>query len=112
MMPQCLTPNSPIESSSGHFREGVTRTIAQEALSGSGITKHDAQIGRDETILDHLPLVKAIAARVRANLPVQVDLDDLIHAGILGLIDAVSKYDAEKKVDFHSYAKHRIKGAI
>src|SRR6185503_14028508 len=49
---------------------------------------------------------------VHANLPAQVDLDDLIHAGILGLIDAVSKYDAGKKVDFHSYAKHRIKGAI
>jgi RNA polymerase sigma factor FliA len=67
---------------------------------------------RDRIVLDHLPLVKAIAVRVHENLPVHVDLDDLIHAGILGLFDAASKYDAEKKVVFHSYAKHRIKGAI
>ena len=39
---------------------------------------------RDTVILEHLPLVKAIAARVRENLPVHVDLDDLVHAGILG----------------------------
>src|SRR5437660_5545131 len=67
---------------------------------------------RDRIVLDHLPLVKAIAVRVHENLPVHVDLDDLIHAGILGLFDAASKYNPDKKVIFHSYAKHRIKGAI
>jgi RNA polymerase sigma factor for flagellar operon FliA len=63
-------------------------------------------------ILEHLPLVKAIAVRVHENLPVHVDLDDLVHAGILGLFDAVNKYDPDKQVAFSSYAKHRIKGAI
>lgn len=67
---------------------------------------------RDQVVIEHLPLVKAIAIRVHENLPVHVDLDDLIHAGVLGLFDAVDKYDAEKNVAFHSYAKHRIKGAI
>jgi RNA polymerase sigma factor for flagellar operon FliA len=67
---------------------------------------------RDELILKHLPLVRAIANRVRENLPVQVELDDLVHAGILGLFDAVDKYDPRKKVVFHLYAKHRIRGAI
>ena len=67
---------------------------------------------RDQIVLDHLPLVKAIAIRVHENLPVHVDLDDLIHAGVLGLFDAVTKYDAAKNVEFRSYAKHRIKGAI
>jgi RNA polymerase sigma factor for flagellar operon FliA len=67
---------------------------------------------RDQIVLDHLPLVKAIAIRVHENLPVHVDLDDLIHAGVLGLFDAASKYNPDKKVVFHSYAKHRIKGAI
>src|SRR3989442_15581930 len=67
---------------------------------------------RDRIVLDHLPLVKAIAVRVHENLPVYVDLDDLIHAGILGLFDAATKYNPEKQVMFHSYAKHRIKGAI
>ena len=67
---------------------------------------------RDQIVLDHLPLVKAIAIRVHESLPVHVDLDDLIHAGVMGLFDAVTKYDGDKKVQFHSYAKHRIKGAI
>jgi RNA polymerase sigma factor for flagellar operon FliA len=67
---------------------------------------------RDQIVLAHLPLVKAIAIRVHENLPVHVDLDDLIHAGVLGLFDAVIKFDASKNVAFHSYAKHRIKGAI
>jgi RNA polymerase sigma factor for flagellar operon FliA len=67
---------------------------------------------RDQVVLEHLPLVKAIAVRVHENLPVHVDLDDLIHAGVLGLFDAVEKYQPEKQVAFSSYAKHRIKGAI
>ena len=67
---------------------------------------------RDQVILEHLPLVKAIAVRVHENLPVHVDLDDLVHAGILGLFDAVNKFDPEKQVAFSSYAKHLIKGAI
>ena len=67
---------------------------------------------RDQIVLDHLSLVKAIAIRVHENLPVHVDLDDLIHAGVMGLFDAVTKYDGTKNVVFHSYAKHRIKGAI
>jgi RNA polymerase sigma factor for flagellar operon FliA len=43
---------------------------------------------------------------------VHIELDDLINAGVLGLFDAVEKYDNSKNVEFQSYAKHRIKGAI
>src|SRR6202012_4536969 len=46
------------------------------------------------------------------NLPVHVDLDDLVHAGVLGLFDAATKYNPDKQVAFSAYAKHRIKGAI
>jgi RNA polymerase sigma factor for flagellar operon FliA len=67
---------------------------------------------RDRIVLEHLSLAKAIAIRVHENLPVHVDLDDLIHAGVLGLFDAVEKFDSSKNVAFQSYAKHRIKGAI
>jgi len=74
--------------------------------------KRMSEAVRDQIVLDHLPLVKAIAIRVHENLPVHVDLDDLIHAGVLGLFDAVAKYDDSKNVAFNSYAKHRIKGAI
>ncbi|HTX37078.1 MAG TPA: FliA/WhiG family RNA polymerase sigma factor [Bryobacteraceae bacterium] len=67
---------------------------------------------RNQMVLEHLPLVKAIAIRVHEGLPLHVDLDDLVHAGVLGLFDAVDKYDTNKNVAFQSYAKHRIKGAI
>ncbi len=67
---------------------------------------------REEKILKHLPLVRAIANRVKDSLPVQVELDDLAHAGVLGLFDAVDKYREDKNVAFHLYAKHRIRGAI
>ena len=67
---------------------------------------------RDRIVIEHLPLAKAIAIRVSKNLPVFVDLDDLIHAGVLGLFDAATKFNPKKKVAFPSYAKHRIKGAI
>jgi RNA polymerase sigma factor FliA len=68
--------------------------------------------GRDELVLKYLPLVRAIAVRVYENLPVHVDVDDLVHAGIMGLFDAAVRYDADKQVSFQGYAKHRIKGAI
>ena len=74
--------------------------------------KEERTARRDQIVLEHLPLVKAIAVRVHENLPVHVDLDDLVHAGVLGLFDAVEKFDPDKQVQFSSYAKHRIKGAI
>ncbi len=83
---------------------------ALEAAKSSSAARDFAQ--RDRVVLEHLPLVRAIAVRVHDNLPVHVDLDDLIHAGIMGLFDAATKFDMDKNVAFSSYAKHRIKGAI
>ena len=79
---------------------------------GASKTASRAQAQRDRIVLEHLPLVKAIAIRHQQNLPVHVDLDDLVHAGVLGLFDAAAKYSPEKNVVFSSYAQHRIKGAI
>ena len=67
---------------------------------------------RNALVLENLHLVKAIAAGVRGSLPVHIDLDDLIQAGTIGLMDAAKKFDDTKQVAFSSYAKHRIKGAI
>lgn len=63
-------------------------------------------------VLLHLSLARAIAVRVYENLPVHVELDDLVHAGVMGLFDAAQKFDGSKQVSFQGYAKHRIKGAI
>jgi len=90
--------------------------VAQPAYSTNDyampLTGGDPKAMRDQVVVDHLPLVRAIAIRVHENLPVHVELDDLVHAGIMGLFDASGKYNPEKKVAFSSYAKHRIKGAI
>ena len=59
-----------------------------------------------------MPQVKYIARRIHERLPQHVPFDDLLHAGIVGLIDAMHKYDASKNVRFASYAKFRIRGAI
>ena len=67
---------------------------------------------RDGIVMQTMSLVRAIAIRVHETLPVHIDLDDLVHAGVLGLIDAAEKYDGRQDVAFPSYAKHRIKGAI
>ncbi len=67
---------------------------------------------RERLLLEHLPQVKFIARRIHDRLPTQVPLDDLIHAGVLGLIDAVKKFDPRKNVQLKSYAKFRIRGAI
>jgi RNA polymerase sigma factor for flagellar operon FliA len=67
---------------------------------------------REQLLLEHLPQVKYIARRIHDRLPAQVPLDDLIHAGVVGLIDAVEKFDPSKNVQLKSYAKFRIRGAI
>ncbi len=90
-------------------KKGVERAMQVKSVCTVQVNK---TAKRDRVVLEHLPLVKAIAVRVYENLPVHVDLDDLVHAGILGLFDAATKFDPEKQVVFSSYAKHRIKGAI
>ncbi|MBV8865612.1 MAG: FliA/WhiG family RNA polymerase sigma factor [Acidobacteriaceae bacterium] len=72
----------------------------------------DENARRDELITEHLHLVTAIAAHVQNSIPVHIELDDLIHAGTMGLFDAATKYRDDKEVAFPTYAKHRIRGAI
>lgn len=67
---------------------------------------------RDELILTYAPLIKYIATRLASRLPAHVALDDLISSGIIGLIDAIDKFDLAKNVQFKTYAEFRIKGAM
>ena len=67
---------------------------------------------RNELILTYTPLIKYIATRLAARLPAQVSLDDLISCGIIGLIDAINKFDVSKNVQFKTYAEFRVKGAM
>ncbi|MCX8117515.1 MAG: FliA/WhiG family RNA polymerase sigma factor [Desulfobacterota bacterium] len=67
---------------------------------------------RNEVILRYAPLIKHVAHRLAMRLPSHICVDDLISAGVIGLMDAVSKFDPEKKVEFKTYAEFRIRGAM
>ena len=105
-------PAKPVTASTMR-RPASASPAAPKSIAAPKVSPQAAKLARrDQVVLEHVPLVKAIAVRVHENLPVHVDLDDLVHAGILGLFDAASKFNPEKQVVFSSYAKHRIKGAI
>jgi RNA polymerase sigma factor for flagellar operon FliA len=63
-------------------------------------------------LLEHLPIVRFLARRIHERLPQHVDIEDLVSAGVVGLMDAFSKFDPTKQVQFRSYAQFRIRGAI
>ena len=67
---------------------------------------------RDRILLEQLPQVRYLARRIHERLPRHVPLEDMVHAGVIGLIDALNKFDRSKRVQFGSYAKFRIRGAI
>ncbi|MBI3735023.1 FliA/WhiG family RNA polymerase sigma factor [Candidatus Sumerlaeota bacterium] len=58
------------------------------------------------------PLVKFIANRIAGRLPQHVEIDDLVESGIIGLIDALEKFDPSHQIKFKTYAEFRIRGAI
>ena len=72
--------------------------------------QNDAE--RERVLLEQLPQVRYIARRIHERLPRHVPFEDLVHAGVVGLIDALNKFDLSKLVQFSSYAKFRIRGAI
>jgi RNA polymerase sigma factor FliA len=67
---------------------------------------------RDRILLDQLPRVRYLARLIHMHLPRHVQLEDLVHAGVIGLIDALNKFDPAMHVQFSTYAKFRIRGAI
>ena len=67
---------------------------------------------QESLLLEHLPIVRFLARRIHERLPQHVDMEDLVSAGVVGLMDAFAKFDPGKKVQFRSYAQFRIRGAI
>ena len=67
---------------------------------------------REQIVLEHAPLIRYIVNRIAVRLPSHIDLDDLHNTGVIGLMDAIEKYDPDKNCKFKTYAEFRIKGAI
>ncbi len=67
---------------------------------------------REEVIKQYSPMIKYVANRIAMRLPPHIEVDDLISVGVLGLIDAITKYDPTRGAKFKTYAEFRVRGAI
>jgi RNA polymerase sigma factor for flagellar operon FliA len=67
---------------------------------------------KDQIIVEYAPLVRFIAQKIAARLPANIELDDLISCGVIGLMDAIQKFDPTRDNKFKTYAEFRIRGAI
>src|SRR5258707_14344125 len=67
---------------------------------------------KDKLIMEYAPLIKFIAQKIAVRLPSNIELDDLISSGVIGLMDAIEKYDPTRDNKFKTYAEFRIRGAI
>src|ERR1700744_5485211 len=94
-------------------RETKVRRFAPSGYPPSGPPVPAALTAEQERVLlEHLPIVRFLARRIHERLPQHVDIEDLVSAGVVGLMDAFAKFDPTKKVQFRSYAQFRIRGAI
>ena len=70
------------------------------------------KIDKSASLAQYAPLVRRLALQLLARLPNSVELDDLIQAGMLGLLDAVNRYQDDQGAQFETYASQRIRGAM
>src|SRR5690348_5831727 len=110
-------------------RKNSTRGFRARGLRSSGkIRKYNAHpsfcdsagfLSRDAIAAERsrkaaelFPLLQRVARKMRAHLPAHIEVDGLVGAGSVGLVDALRKFDPRKRVKIESYAQHRIRGAI
>jgi RNA polymerase sigma factor for flagellar operon FliA len=67
---------------------------------------------REQVIIQYSPMIKYVANRIAMRLPPHIEVDDLISVGVLGLMDAITKYDSSRGAKFKTYAEFRVRGAI
>jgi RNA polymerase sigma factor for flagellar operon FliA len=95
-------------SADNNAASSIADVLTMPAAEQTAVLDHQ----RERMIVEHLSTVRFIARRIHERLPQHVDLEDLVSAGVVGLIDACSKFEPGKKVQFKSYAQFRIRGAI
>src|SRR3954468_9666006 len=99
---------APALNISQKMTRAATYALAQYSQANTPLTAGE----REALVESHLPLVKFVADRIAVKLPASVDRDDLISAGMIGLLDAIDKYDSSRGVMFKTYAEMRVRGAI
>lgn len=97
------------------LQKEIAEELEREAKHTNSLVKDDyspVNSTRDQLILEYAPLIKYIAQKIAARLPANIELDDLISSGVIGLMDAIEKYDSGRDNKFKTYAEFRIRGAI
>ena len=113
-------PNAPLREGEQGGSVAVDASTARSeccsALRGQSYppraATEEASAEQERILLEHLPIVRFLARRIHERLPQHVEIEDLVSAGVVGLMDAFTKFDPQKKVQFRSYAQFRIRGAI
>ncbi len=97
------------------LRNEIAQELEHEAVHTAQLVREDfspVNSSRDQLVLEYAPLIKYIAQKIAARLPANIELDDLMSSGVIGLMDAMEKYDATRDNKFKTYAEFRIRGAI
>ncbi len=84
--------------------------MAQKEQTAEEITISSENM--EQVILEYSPMIKYVANRIALRLPSHIEVDDLISVGVMGLIDAIEKYDPTRGAKFKTYAEFRVRGSI
>ncbi|MFH0795089.1 MAG: FliA/WhiG family RNA polymerase sigma factor [bacterium] len=91
---------------------GLAQLCDQEVLHSASAETEEATARWEAKVAEYLPLVRYVALQFVGRLPAEIELDDIADAGVVGLIDALTKFDPLRQVQFQTYAQFRIRGAI
>lgn len=97
------------------LQKEIADELARESQHTAQLVKEDftpTNSSREKLVIEYAPLIKYIAQKIAARLPANIELDDLMSSGVIGLMDAIEKYDASRDNKFKTYAEFRIRGAI
>jgi len=93
--------------------KGVTMKATQKQLTECGTRpRPNVDPAKEEMVARYLPLVRIVAEKVHRRLPRGVDLESLIHSGVVGLLEALERFDPKRCVDFEDYARFHIHGEV
>jgi len=112
--PSDRSKNNDRKNTGGKMARKQAARVEMETLLREAKQKYDEIPPplKEDIVLEHAPLIRYIVNRIAVRLPSHIDLDDLHNTGVIGLMDAIEKYDPDKNCKFKTYAEFRIKGAI
>jgi len=93
-------------------RDMPQRRVAVDAGAVNVAARTTDHANRDQLVMEHVGLVKSLAQRLAQRLPAQVEMTDLVSVGVLGLIDAATRYKASTGVPFDAFARRRVQGDL